>query len=178
MVDISATSLVSILDLLKSASVEGQQPGGIADRLDHVSIATRKLSSLVPLIRDVLGARFLMGATEAAQGFRWAQFQFPGGGVIELLEPFGEDSFLESFLKERGEGLHHITLRVRDIAKRAKELEALGYRPFRPNFDNPVWKEFFLHPKATHGVLIQLAESELPYGQEVEYYQQLSLEDL
>lgn len=155
-----------------------QRSGGIADRLDHVSIATRQISSLVPLIRDILGARFLMGATETGLGFRWAQFQFPGGGVIELLEPHGEESFLEAFLKERGEGLHHITLRVRDIARRAKELEELGYKPFRPKFDNPVWKELFLHPKATHGVLIQLAESELPYGQEVEYYQQLELESI
>jgi methylmalonyl-CoA/ethylmalonyl-CoA epimerase len=155
-----------------------EQGGDIADRLDHVSIATRQISSLVPLIRDILGARFLMGAAEPGQGFCWAQFQFPGGGVIELLEPLGEDSFLYAFLNERGEGLHHVTLRVRDIAKRAKELEALGYRPFRPKFDNPVWKELFLHPKETHGVLIQLAESELPYGREVEYYQQLDLEGL
>jgi methylmalonyl-CoA/ethylmalonyl-CoA epimerase len=150
-------------------------PGGIADRLDHVSIATRQMSSLVPLIRDILGARFLMGATESSQGFRWAQFQFPGGGVIELLEPVGEQGFLHDFLAQRGEGLHHITLRVRDIAKRARELEAFGYRPFRPKFDNPIWKELFLHPKETHGVLIQLAESELPYGREVEHYQQLDL---
>jgi methylmalonyl-CoA/ethylmalonyl-CoA epimerase len=150
----------------------------MADRLDHVSIATQKISTLVPLLRDILGARFLMGATEASQGFRWAQFQFPGGGVIELLEPFGPESFLKGFLDERGEGLHHITLRVRDIAKRAKELEELGYKPFRPKFDNPVWKELFLHPKETHGVLIQLAESELPYGREVEYYQQLELNDI
>lgn len=155
-----------------------KRPEAIADRLDHVSIATRQIRSLVPLFRDVLGARFLMGATEAALGFRWAQFQFPGGGVIELLEPSAPDSFLNQFLNERGEGLHHITLRVRDIAARAKELEQLGYHPFRPNFANPVWKELFLHPKETHGVLIQLAESELPYGREVEYYQQLSLESI
>ena len=158
--------------------MKGAPTGGIADRLDHVSIATRQISSLVPLIRDILGARFLMGATEDAQGFRWAQFQFPGGGVIELLEPVGEGGFLHDFLAQRGEGLHHITLRVRDIASRASELEALGYRPVKPKFDNPVWKELFLHPKATHGVLIQLAESELPYGQEVEHYQQLELDAL
>jgi methylmalonyl-CoA/ethylmalonyl-CoA epimerase len=153
-------------------------PAAIADRLDHVSIATREIASLVPLIRDVLGARFLMGATEAEQNFRWAQFQFPGGGVIELLEPVGDQGFLHDFLATRGEGLHHITLRVRDIAARANELQALGYRPFKPKFDNPVWKELFLHPKETHGVLIQLAESELPYGREVEYYQQLDLDGI
>ena len=119
-----------------------------------------------------------MGATEPALGFSWAQFQFPGGGVIELLEPSGPESFLNGFLEERGEGLHHITLRVRDIEKRAGELAQLGYRPFRPKFHDPVWKELFLHPKETHGVLIQLAESELPYGREVEYYQQLELDNI
>ena len=152
--------------------------GGIADRLDHVSIGTRSIAAMVPLLRDVLGARFLMGSTELAQGFRWAQFQFPGGGVIELIEPVGVQGFLHDFLQQRGEGLHHITLRVRDIEKRAAELEQLGYRPFRPNYANPVWKELFLHPKETHGVLIQLAESELPYSREVEYYQQLELDNI
>jgi methylmalonyl-CoA/ethylmalonyl-CoA epimerase len=153
-------------------------PGAIADRLDHVSIATKSIASMVPLLRDVLGARFLMGATEQGQGFRWAQFQFPGGGLIELIEPVGSEGFLQDFLAQRGEGLHHITLRVRDIAARARELETLGYRPVKPKFDNPVWKEMFLHPRETHGVLIQLAESELPYSREVDYYQQLDLEGL
>lgn len=152
--------------------------GAVADRLDHVSIATRQIASMVPLIRDVLGARYLMGATEVGQGFRWAQFQFPGGGVLELMEPVGPDGFLQDFLKQRGEGLHHITLRVRDIAARTRELEALGYRPVKAKFDNPVWKEVFLHPRETHGVLIQLAESELPYSREIEHYQQLELESL
>jgi methylmalonyl-CoA/ethylmalonyl-CoA epimerase len=153
-------------------------PGGIADRLDHVSIATRSIASMVPLVRDVLGGRYLMGATEAAQSFRWAQFQFPGGGVIELIEPIDGTGFVQDFLDRRGEGVHHITLRVRDIAARTRELEALGYHPTKAKFDNPVWKEVFLHPRETHGVLIQLAESELPYPREVEYYQQLELNDL
>ena len=157
---------------------EGAGTATIADRLDHVSIATRRIASLVPLIRDVLGARFLMGATESGQGFRWAQFQFAGGGVLELIEPLDEKGSVQDFLERRGEGLHHITLRVRDIAARTRELEALGYQPFRAKLDNPVWKEVFLHPRETHGVLIQLAESELPYGREVEYYQQLELDDL
>ena len=111
-----------------------------------------------------------MGATEAAQGFRWAQFQFPGGGVVELLEPVGSEGFLQDFLRDRGEGLHHVTLRVRDIEARTRELENLGWRPVKANFDNPTWKEVFLHPRETHGVLIQLAESDLPYSREIEYY--------
>jgi methylmalonyl-CoA/ethylmalonyl-CoA epimerase len=150
----------------------------IADRLDHVSIATHRIASVVPLIRDVLGARYLMGGDETAQGFRWGQFQFAGGGVLEVMEPIGPVGFLQDFLKQRGEGLHHVTLRVRDIERRARELEELGYHPVKPSYGNPIWKELFLHPRETHGVLIQLAESELPYPREIEHYQQLDLEGL
>lgn len=123
----------------------------IADRLDHVSIATWKIASMVPLIRDVLGARYLMGATEAAQGFRWAQFQFPGGGIIELLEPVGEEGFLPDFLRKRGEGLHHVTLRVRDIEARTRELEDLGWRPVKPNFEIRRGKRCFCIPERPTG---------------------------
>jgi methylmalonyl-CoA/ethylmalonyl-CoA epimerase len=151
---------------------------GIADRLDHVSIASHRIASLIPLIRDVLGARYLMGGDETAQGFRWAQFQFSGGGVLEVMEPIGPAGFLQDFLKQRGEGLHHVTLRVRDIQARARELAELGYHPVKPSYGNPIWKELFLHPRETHGVLIQLAESELPYPREIEHYQQLDLEGL
>lgn len=147
----------------------------IADRLDHVSIATRKMASMVPLLRDVLGARYLMGAEESARHFRWAQFQFPGGGIIELLEPTGAQGFLARFLDQRGEGLHHVTLRVRDLRARLQELEAAGWRAVEVRLDDPIWREAFIHPKDAHGVLIQLAESELPYPEEVRFYQQLDL---
>jgi methylmalonyl-CoA/ethylmalonyl-CoA epimerase len=147
----------------------------IADRLDHVSIATRRIASMVPLVRDVLGARFLMGAEETAQHFRWAQFQFPGGGIIELIEPTDDEGFLSRFLDERGEGLHHVTLRVRDIRTRLAELEAAGWHAVKARLDDPTWREAFIHPKDSHGVLIQLAESELPYPEEVRLYQQLDL---
>ncbi len=150
----------------------------LADRLDHVSVATHRMRPLVHLVRDVLGARFLMGGDEVAQGFRWAQFQFAEGGVIELMEPLGEKGFLQDFLSRRGEGLHHVTLRVRDIAAKGRALEAQGFHPVKANFSNPVWKELFLHPRETHGVLIQLAESELTYQDEIHHFQQLPLETL
>src|SRR2546421_1083796 len=101
----------------------------IADRFDHVSIATRKMASMVPLVRDVLGARFLMGAEETARHFRWAQFQLPGGGIIELMEPTDDDGFVARFLKRRGEGGHHLTLRGSEPPPRPGQLETAGSAP-------------------------------------------------
>ena len=147
----------------------------IADRFDHVSIATRKMASMVPLVRDVLGARFLMGAEETARHFRWAQFQLPGGGIIELMEPTDDEGFVARFLKRRGEGVHHLTFRVRNLRRRLEELETAGWQPVDVSLDDPTWREAFIHPKDAHGVLIQLAESELSYPEEVSFYQQLDL---
>ena len=147
----------------------------IADRFDHVSIATRKMASMVPLVRDVLGARFLMGAEETARHFRWAQFQFPGGGIIELMEPTDDEGFVARFLKRRGEGVHHLTFRVKDLRRRLEELETAGWQPVDVSLDDSTWREAFIHPKDAHGVLIQLAESELSYPEEVSFFQQLDL---
>ncbi len=116
-----------------------------------------------------------MGGDETAPGFRWAQFRFPEGGVIEIMEPLGEEGFLQDFLRRRGEGVHHVTLRVRDIAARTREVEGRGFHPVKANFASPIWKEVFLHPRETHGVLIQLCESELSYEDEIRHYQQLDL---
>jgi methylmalonyl-CoA/ethylmalonyl-CoA epimerase len=148
----------------------------LAQRLDHVAIAAHRIADLVPMLCDVLGAKYLMGAEDHRLNFRWAQFQFSEGGVIEVMEPVGDDGFLQDFLKTRGEGLHHVTLRVKDIRVRARELEARGWTAVKPSFEDPVWKEMFLHPRDTHGVLIQLAESELSYQDEVAHHQQLDLD--
>src|SRR5437764_8772315 len=118
------------------------------------------------------------GRNGGGPGFSLGAVPVPGGRCCQLLEPVGSEGFLQDFLRDRGEGLHHVTLRVRDIEARTRELENLGWRPVKPNFDNPTWKEVFLHPRETHGVLIQLAESDLPYSRENEYYQQLDLEEL
>src|SRR5206468_9659888 len=63
------------------------------------------------------------------------------------------------FLARRGEGVHHITLRVEDLADQVERLQASGISLVGVSFEDEEWKEAFLHPRDTHGVLIQLAES-------------------
>ena len=75
-----------------------------------------------------------------------------------ILEPLGENSFIEKFLNERGPGLHHVTLEVDDADAAASWLRECGIEPFggpRVSYD---WKEMFVHPKASGGVLFQLYE--------------------
>ncbi len=127
---------------------------------DHVAVAVRRIADALPLFQALLGGT--PGEAGEGEGFTYRQLTFPGG-TVELLEPRGEGSFLHRFLAGRGEGLHHITFRVQDLRGWAARLRAAGYQVVGERYENPAWRELFVHPKSGHGVLIQLAET-LPAG--------------
>lgn len=131
--------------------------------MDHVAIATWDVTNVVHLLKDVLGATYVDGGDDTAAGFRWLQFRLPGGKV-EVLEPLTTDGFLYRFLTRRGEGLHHVTFYVSDLADSIPALTAAGYEPVDVNVEHASWKEAFLHPRDTSGVLFQLAQTPVPEG--------------
>jgi len=97
-----------------------------------------------------------------AGDFRWIQFDLPGQGRLEMISPIVEDgeNFLNRYLDEHGEGLHHLTFKVTDIGKAVARAKELGFTVVGFNDSDPDWKEAFVHPASAHGVLIQLAEFE------------------
>jgi methylmalonyl-CoA/ethylmalonyl-CoA epimerase len=128
-------------------------------QVDHVAIAVRNVGAAVPLYVDALGAEFLFAGENRSQGFRWAQFRFPHGGKIELVTPTTMDGFVQKFLDRRGEGVHHVTLKVPDIVRAIEHLRERNVPLMRVSIDHPSWKEAFIHPRDAHGALIQIAQS-------------------
>jgi methylmalonyl-CoA epimerase len=126
-------------------------------KVDHVAMATWDARGPARLFTEVLGARFVDGGDEGTAGFRWLQFELPGG-KIEVLEPLHREGFLYKFLTRRGEGLHHVTLYIKDLAAAIPLLTSAGYEPVDVNLAHASWKEAFLHPRDTPGVLFQIAE--------------------
>jgi methylmalonyl-CoA/ethylmalonyl-CoA epimerase len=134
--------------------------GDLVERLDHVAVAVNDLPSASKLM-TAIGATFLGGGDHVVARFRWAQFSVPGGGTIELITPLpdaGDDHFLVKFLNRQGDGMHHITLKVSSLARAIAIMESGGYRVVGIADDLDSWKEAFVHPKTSHGLLIQLAE--------------------
>jgi methylmalonyl-CoA/ethylmalonyl-CoA epimerase len=82
---------------------------------------------------------------------------------IELLEPTAEDSAVGRFLSRRGEGLHHVCFAVDDVAAELVRLTGEGYEAI-----DPVPRRghgglvAFLHPRSTHGVLVELLQRDPP----------------
>lgn len=128
---------------------------------DHVAHALPSIRDQLPLYRDVLGGVADVGGINPWGGHLAVHFVFPGGGRVELLEPLRPDApSIGGFLARnpRG-GLHHVTFKVKDLAGALETLDAAGLETFGTRDEGEGWKETYLHPRITGGVLIQLAQS-------------------
>ena len=141
-------------------------------QLDHVAIAVHDAGETAKLFRDVLGAEFLFFGDNASQGFRFVQYGFPFGGRVELVTPIAE-GFVSRFLDKRGEGVHHMTFKVTDLAAQVDRMRAAGVQLIQVNLEDTHWKEAFIHPKNAHGVLIQVAESSSRRRDQAEHVRQM-----
>ena len=130
-------------------------------RLDHVAIAVRDMHSAIGLWTRTLGARFMFAGDRPDQGFRWAQFALPAGGKIELVTATDPNGFVARFIERRGEGVHHVTLKVDLIENAIRRLEGHGIPLFNVHVEDERWKEAFIHPRDANGTLVQLAQSSI-----------------
>jgi methylmalonyl-CoA/ethylmalonyl-CoA epimerase len=126
-------------------------------KLDHIGIAVRSLASAK--IYEDLGLTIEHVETVETQRVKTA-FLSVGDATLELLEPTSPDSPIAKFIEKRGEGIHHICLRVENIEAHLERLKAAGYRLIN---EAPVpgahgCRVAFLHPSAGNGVLIELSE--------------------
>lgn len=127
-------------------------------RLDHICMAVNKLDDRLPMLTELFGFEVAGRFDNPKAGYNGVTLDVPGGGTQwELLEPTGDDSFIERFLEERGPGLHHVTLEVENVEKATKALEEYGYQPFGGRTQGN-YKEVYLHPRDSGGVLFQLYE--------------------
>jgi methylmalonyl-CoA epimerase len=138
-------------------------------KLDHIGIAVRNMAEARKFFEDVLGARFMYEAESERAGYRLAEFDL-NGLTIELLEPFGENSFLHKFLEKKGEGMHHLTFNVPDIKKKIGELKGQGVRIVDEIEWSPTSYEAFISPRSSHGVLIQLGSGYPTLSNDAEWF--------
>lgn len=136
----------------------GAEEAGLAGELgatfDHVAIAGRRIRDMLPLWRDTLGGRFVVGADNPEIGWRAVRLELAGIWCLELIEPLPGSAFLDSFLRNRPEGgLHHVTFLVDDVKAAFERFTVRGYEPFGADQG---WFQMFVHPHRSGGVLLQL----------------------
>jgi LAO/AO transport system kinase len=126
--------------------------------LDHIGIAVRSIAE-AGKVYAVLGAP-VSEIEEVKQERVRIQMLQVGESRIELLEATEPDSAVGRFLAKRGEGIHHIALRVGDLGAALEKLKAEGVRLVSETIQIGAGghRYVFVHPSSANGALLELVE--------------------
>ncbi len=126
--------------------------------IDHLGVAVKSIEAALGFYAGQLGMQVAMRETVPHEKVNVAMLP-AGGPRIELLEATEADSVIGRFLEKRGEGLHHVALRVPDLAATVERLRAAGARLLgEPQTGAGGHRYVFVHPGSTGGVLLELIE--------------------
>ncbi len=128
-------------------------------KIDHIGIAVKSISEALKLYEEVLGIK-CEGIEEVQEQKVKTAFLPIGDTEIELLESTAPDGPVAKFIEKRGEGIHHIALRVENVEEALKEIKERGIALIdeSPRKGAGGARIAFIHPKATNGVLLEICE--------------------
>ena len=126
-------------------------------KISHIGLAVADLEPVRRMYTEILG---LPLDHEEMLGELKIAFVPVGETNLELVQSTDPEGVMAKYISKKGEGIHHIALEVEDIHSAVEELKAKGMEMIdkepRPGAHGATIA--FLHPKATHGVMIELVE--------------------
>jgi methylmalonyl-CoA epimerase len=130
--------------------------------IDHLGIAVRSIEEGKLFYEQLLGiplAQRELVAHEQVQVAMLPLETHAGAPRIELLEATDAESTIARFIDKRGPGLHHIALRVDDLAAVLERLKANGAQLMNePRTGAGGHTYVFVHPASAGGVLLELIQ--------------------
>ncbi len=127
--------------------------------ISHLGVAVKDLEESREFYRKVFGLESsdpILGG----DGTIKVSLVDTGNVLIELLQPIGNEGVMAKFLEKRGEGFHHICYEVENIAAEVDSAKSKGLEVLGEIRSGAEGKTAFLHPRDTHGVLVEFVEKE------------------
>src|SRR5262249_31381814 len=126
--------------------------------IDHLGVAVPSIDEALRFYRDQLG--LALGPREIVRAEKGDTQMLPvGESRIELVEAGDADSVIAKFVEKRGGGLHHVALKVPDLARAIERLRASGARILNEPREGAGGHMYvFVHPSSTGGVLLELIQ--------------------
>ncbi len=129
------------------------------NNIEHIGIAVSDLDSANELYSKLLGTKPYKQEHVEQEGVITSFFK-TGNSKIELLQGVTENNAISNFIKNQGEGIHHIAFEVKNINSEITRLKKLGFHIIneipKKGADNKLI--CFIHPKSTKKVLIELCQ--------------------
>jgi methylmalonyl-CoA/ethylmalonyl-CoA epimerase len=128
-------------------------------RIDHVAIAVNNLDEAVKNYQKVLNADKVEVEVVENEKVRVAMINLEDSR-IELMEPTEESSTISKYLKDHGEGIHHIAITADNIEQDLSRASAKGMKILGQIRKGSYGRKItFIHPKSLNGVLVELCEA-------------------
>ncbi|MDR1020942.1 MAG: methylmalonyl-CoA epimerase [Synergistaceae bacterium] len=127
--------------------------------VDHIGIAVQDIEESLKFWEGALGIKCAGVETVEDQKVKTAFLPIKESEV-ELLEATSPESPIAKFIEKRGEGIHHIAIRVDDLESALSELRQKGVRLIdeSPRLGAGGAMIAFVHPKSTGGILLELSQ--------------------
>lgn len=127
--------------------------------IEHIGIAVKNLEESIKFYEEVLGLKCYAIEEVKDQRVKTAFFML-GQTKIELLESTDPEGPIGKFIEKKGEGVHHLAFAAQGIEGALEELQNHGIQLIdkAPRKGAEGLDIAFLHPKSTHGVLMELCE--------------------
>jgi LAO/AO transport system kinase len=134
------------------------RPASGGPRIDHLGIAVRSIDDALKFYEAQLGLRVMLREAVEQEHVNVAMLPV-GEPRVELLQASEPDSVIAKFIDRRGEGLHHVALRVPDLLAAVERLRGAGARVLNePRTGAGGHLYVFVHPSSTGGVLLELIQ--------------------
>jgi methylmalonyl-CoA epimerase len=133
---------------------------GITPRkVDHIGIAVKSVDESCKFYEETMGLKLVKKETVEEEKVRIAMFKV-GESFIELLEPTSPESSIAKFIEKRGEGIHHVALGYDDVRAAQEFCKLKGAIFVHPEPEDLKGDRIvnFIHPKSTHGVLLEIVK--------------------
>ncbi|HCR38653.1 MAG TPA: methylmalonyl-CoA epimerase [Synergistaceae bacterium] len=127
--------------------------------IDHIGIAVTSIDEALKFWERSLGIK-CTGVEEVAEQKVKTAFLPLGDTEVELLEATDPESPVAKFIEKKGEGIHHLAIRVENLEEALEKMKALGLRMIdeKPRYGAGGARIAFVHPKTAGGVLLELSE--------------------
>jgi len=128
-------------------------------QIDHLGIAVKSLAA-AKAIYEKLGLSVSPEETVEQEQVRMVMVPV-GESRLELLEATSENSAIAKFIAKRGEGLHHVCLKVPDLPAAVERLKKDGVRLVSEDVKTGAGghRYVFVHPESAGGVLLELVQA-------------------
>ncbi len=131
----------------------------LLENIEEIVLAVKDQDKAVALFENLFGLEFDKSWTVPADSMQ-VKCAMVGDTQFHIVTSNEQDALIDKFVSERGEGLHHVAFRVKDLDSMVSRLRDLGIKvvPKTPRIGREGGRYAFVHPRSAHGLLIELIE--------------------